>query len=47
MAKAIIQIMRDLRVHQTANAAFLINESLPVRLEKNCRNAELVEAGIH
>ena len=45
IAKARVQLMRDLGAYPTANAAFLLNlglESLPVRLEKHCRNAEVV-----
>jgi len=45
IAKARVQLMRDLGAYPTANAAFLLNlglESLPVRLEKHCRNAEKV-----
>ena len=45
IAKARVQLMRDLGAYPTANAAFLLNlglESLPVRLEKHCRNAEIV-----
>lgn len=45
IAKARVQLMRDLGAYPTANAAFLLNlglESLPVRLEKHCKNAEVV-----
>ena len=45
IAKARVQLMRDLGAYPTANAAFLLNlglESLPVRIEKHCRNAETV-----
>lgn len=45
IAKARVQLMRDIGAYPTANAAFLLNlglESLPVRIEKHCRNAEAV-----
>ena len=45
IAKARVQLMRDLGAYPTANAAFLLNlglESLSVRIEKHCRNAETV-----
>lgn len=43
--KARFQLMRDLGAYPTANAAFLLNlglETLAVRIEKHCRNAEVV-----
>ena len=45
IAKARVQLMRDLGAYPSANAAFLLNlglETLPVRIEKHCRNAETV-----
>ena len=45
ITKARVQLMRDLGVYPSANAAFLLNlglETLPVRMEKHCRNAEAV-----
>lgn len=45
ITKARVQLMRDLGAYPSANAAFLLNlglESLPVRIEKHCRNAEAV-----
>lgn len=45
ITKARVQLMRDLGAYPSANAAFLLNlglESLPVRIEKHCRNAETV-----
>lgn len=45
ITKARVQIMRDLGAYPSANAAFLLNlglETLPVRIEKHCRNAEKV-----
>ena len=45
ITKARVQLMRDLGVYPSANAAFLLNlglETLPVRIEKHCRNAETV-----
>lgn len=45
IVKARVQLMRDLGVYPSAHAAFLLNlglETLPVRMEKHCRNAETV-----
>jgi len=45
ITKARVQLMRDLGTYPSANAAFLLNmglESLPVRIERHCRNAEIV-----
>lgn len=45
IAKARVQLMRDLGAYPSANAAFLLNiglETLPVRMEKHCKNAEIV-----
>lgn len=45
ITKARVQLMRDLGMYPSANAAFLLNlglETLPVRMEKHCRNAEAV-----
>lgn len=45
IAKARVQLMRDLGVYPSANAAFLLNlglESLPVRMERHCQNAKRV-----
>lgn len=45
ITKARVQLMRDLGAYPTANAAFLLNlglETLSVRIEKHCRNAEKV-----
>ncbi|SFC42171.1 O-acetylhomoserine aminocarboxypropyltransferase/cysteine synthase family protein [Clostridium uliginosum] len=45
IAKARVQLMRDLGAYPSANAAFLLNlglESLPVRIEKHCKNAEVI-----
>lgn len=45
ITKARVQLMRDLGVYPSANAAFLLNlglETLPVRIEKHCSNAEKV-----
>jgi O-acetylhomoserine (thiol)-lyase len=45
IAKARVQLMRDLGTYPSANAAFLLNlglETLPVRIERHCRNAETV-----
>lgn len=45
IAKARVQLMRDLGAYPSAHAAFLLNlglETLPVRIEKHCRNAERV-----
>lgn len=45
ITKARVQLMRDLGVYPSANAAFLLNlglETLPVRIEKHCKNAEVV-----
>lgn len=45
ITKARVQLMRDLGSYPSANAAFLLNlglETLPVRIEKHCRNAEIV-----
>ncbi|NFN18057.1 aminotransferase class I/II-fold pyridoxal phosphate-dependent enzyme [Clostridium botulinum] len=45
ITKARVQLMRDLGAYIPANAAFLLNlglETLSVRIEKHCRNAEKV-----
>jgi len=45
ITKARVQLMRDLGMYPSANAAFLLNlglETLPVRMEKHCKNAEVV-----
>ncbi|MFL0196812.1 O-acetylhomoserine aminocarboxypropyltransferase/cysteine synthase family protein [Clostridium sp. WILCCON 0269] len=45
ITKARVQLMRDIGAYPSANAAFLLNlgiETLPVRIEKHCRNAEKV-----
>lgn len=45
IAKARVQLMRDLGAYPSANAAFLLNlglETLPVRMERHCSNAERV-----
>lgn len=45
IVKARVQLMRDIGAYPSANAAFLLNlglETLPVRIEKHCRNAEKV-----
>jgi O-acetylhomoserine (thiol)-lyase len=45
IAKARVQLMRDMGAYPSANAAFLLNlglETLPVRIEKHCHNAEKV-----
>ena len=45
ITKARVQLMRDLGCYPSAQAAFLLNlglETLPVRIEKHCRNAEKV-----
>lgn len=45
ITKARVQLMRDLGATPTAMAAFLLNlglETLPVRIERHCRNAERV-----
>jgi len=45
IAKARVQLMRDLGAYPSAHAAFLLNlgiEALPVRIERHCRNAERV-----
>jgi O-acetylhomoserine (thiol)-lyase len=45
ITKARVQLMRDLGAYPSANAAFLLNiglETLSVRMEKHCRNAETV-----
>jgi O-acetylhomoserine (thiol)-lyase len=47
IAKARVQLMRDLGSTPTAMAAFLLNlglETLPIRIERHCRNAERVAA---
>ncbi|MDV3427500.1 MAG: aminotransferase class I/II-fold pyridoxal phosphate-dependent enzyme [Bacillota bacterium] len=43
IVKARVQLMRDMGAYPSANAAFLLNlglETLPVRMERHCRNAE-------
>ncbi len=45
ITKARVQLMRDMGVCQSAFGAFLINqglETLPLRMERHCRNAEAV-----
>ena len=45
ITKARVQLMRDLGAYPSANAAFLLNlglETLSVRIEKHCQNAEIV-----
>jgi O-acetylhomoserine (thiol)-lyase len=45
ITKARVQMMRDIGASPTAHAAFLLNlglETLPVRMERHCRNAEAV-----
>jgi len=45
IVKARVQLMRDLGACQSAFGAFLINqgiETLPVRMDRHCRNAEVV-----
>ena len=45
ITKARVQLMRDLGCYPSAQAAFLLNmglETLPVRIEKHCRNAEKI-----
>lgn len=45
ITKARVQLMRDLGAYPSAHAAFLLNlglETLPVRMEKHCRNAQTV-----
>ncbi|MCE5221160.1 MAG: aminotransferase class I/II-fold pyridoxal phosphate-dependent enzyme [Clostridium sp.] len=45
ITKARVQLMRDLGVYPSANAAFLLNlglETLSIRMEKHCRNAEVI-----
>ncbi|MBQ2477123.1 MAG: O-acetylhomoserine aminocarboxypropyltransferase/cysteine synthase [Desulfovibrio sp.] len=47
IVKARVQIMRDLGCCQTAQGAFYVNlgiQTLPVRMERHCRNAEKVAA---
>lgn len=43
ITKARVQLMRDMGAYPSANAAFLLNlglETLPVRMERHCKNAE-------
>jgi O-acetylhomoserine (thiol)-lyase len=45
ITKARVQLMRDMGAYPSANAAFLLNlglETLAVRIEKHCKNAEAV-----
>lgn len=45
ITKARVQLMRDIGAYPSANAAFLLNlglETLPVRMERHCQNAEKV-----
>ncbi|MBD7911935.1 O-acetylhomoserine aminocarboxypropyltransferase/cysteine synthase family protein [Clostridium cibarium] len=45
ITKARVQLMRDIGAYPSANSAFLLNlglETLAVRVEKHCRNAEIV-----
>jgi O-acetylhomoserine (thiol)-lyase len=50
IAKARVQLMRDLGAYPSAQAAFLLNlglETLPVRMERHCANAEKVAAYLY
>ncbi|HEY1405409.1 MAG TPA: PLP-dependent transferase, partial [Spirochaetota bacterium] len=45
ITKARVQMMRDIGAYPSAHAAFLLNlglETLPVRIERHCKNAEAV-----
>ena len=45
ITKARVQLMRDIGASPSANAAFLLNlglETLPIRMERHCQNAEKV-----
>ncbi len=45
IAKARVQLMRDIGAYPSANAAFLLNlglQTLPLRMERHCENAEKV-----
>ena len=45
ITKARVQLMRDIGAYPSANAAFLLNlglETLPVRMERHCQNAQKV-----
>ncbi len=45
ITKARVQLIRDLGTYPSANAAFLLNlglETLPIRMERHCANAEKV-----
>lgn len=45
ITKARVQLMRDIGAYPSANAAFLLNlglETLPIRMERHCENAEKV-----
>lgn len=45
ITKARVQLMRDIGAYPSANAAFLLNlglETLPLRMERHCENAEKV-----
>ncbi len=45
IAKARVQMMRDIGAYPSANSAFLLNlglETLAVRMERHCSNAEKV-----
>lgn len=45
ITKARVQLMRDIGAYPSANAAFLLNlglETLPLRMERHCTNAEKV-----
>jgi O-acetylhomoserine (thiol)-lyase len=47
ITKARVQMMRDLGVYPAAHTAFLLNlglETLPLRMERHCQNAEKVAA---
>jgi O-acetylhomoserine (thiol)-lyase len=47
ITKARVQMMRDIGAYPSAQAAFLLNlglETLPVRMERHCRNAEAAAA---
>lgn len=50
ITKARVQLMRDFGMYPSAQAAFLLNlglETLAVRMERHCRNAEQAAAFLH
>ena len=50
IAKARVQLMRDLGTCQTPMGAFLLNiglETLPLRMERHCQNADAVARWLH